>query len=40
MRFVPTHRQLDDTTATLPPAKWLVEMALISNEADKEQYLD
>jgi hypothetical protein len=40
MRFVPTHRQSDESTATHPPAKWLVEMVLISNEAGREQYLD
>ena len=40
MRFVPTHRQSDDTTAALSLAKWPVEMALISNEAGREQYLD
>jgi len=39
MRFVPTHRQSDDTTATLPPAKWPVEMVLLSNETGREQYL-
>jgi hypothetical protein len=33
MRFVPIHRQSDDSTATLPQAKWLVEMVLISNAA-------
>ena len=38
--FLPTHRQSDDTTATLPPAKWPVEILLISNEAGREQYLD
>ena len=27
-------------TATLPPAKWLVELVLISNEARRKKYLD
>ena len=40
MKFVPTHRQSDGMTATLPPAKWLVEMVLISNEAGREKFLD
>jgi hypothetical protein len=40
MRFVPTHRQSDDLTATLSPVKWPVELVLISNEADREKYLD
>ena len=31
MRFVPAQCQSDDTTATLSPAKWLVEFVLISN---------
>jgi len=40
MRFVPTHRQLDNTTTTVPSAKWPVELVLISNEGGREQYLD
>jgi len=40
MHFVPAHRQSDDVTATLPPAKWPVELILISNEAGREKYLD
>jgi len=40
MRFVPTHRQSDDTTATLSSTKWLVDMVLIPNAAGREQYLD
>jgi hypothetical protein len=40
MHFVPAHRQFDDTTAILPPAKWLVELVLIFNEAGREKYLD
>jgi hypothetical protein len=40
MRFVPAHRQSDDVTATLLPAKMPVELVLISNEAGRERYLD
>ena len=40
MRFVPAHRQYDDMTAALPPAKWPVELVLVSNEAGREKYLD
>ena len=40
MRFVPTHRQSQNTTATLLSAKWPLEMILVSNEAGREQYLD
>jgi hypothetical protein len=40
VQFVPAHRQSDDTTATLHPAKWPVEIVLISNEAGREKYLD
>jgi hypothetical protein len=40
MRFVPAHRQSDDITATLPPAKWPVELVLISNEIYHAKYLD
>jgi len=38
MRFVPTHRQSDDTMATLLAAKLPMEMVLISHEAGREQY--
>ena len=40
MRFVPAHKQTDGDTAALPPAKWPVELVLISNEAGKQQFLD
>jgi hypothetical protein len=40
MRFVPSHRQSEDVTAILSPAKWLVELVLISNAASRERYLD
>ena len=36
MRCVLAHRQSDDMTATLPPAKWLGELVLISYEAGRE----
>ncbi len=37
VRFVPAHRQSDDTTAKLPPIKWPVELVLVSNEARREK---
>ncbi len=40
MRFVPAHRRSDDMTATLPPDKCSVELVLILNAADSENYLD
>jgi hypothetical protein len=40
MRFVPTRRQSDDLTASLPPAKWPMEGVLISSEAARENCLD
>jgi len=36
MRFVPDQSQSDDTTVTLPLAKWPVEIVLITNEAGRE----
>ena len=32
MRFVPAHKQTDSDTTSLPPAKWLAELVLISSE--------
>ncbi len=40
MRFVPAHKQTYGDTASLTPAKWPVELVLISNEAGKQQFLD
>jgi hypothetical protein len=40
MRSVPAHRQSDDITAALPPAKRSLELVLISIEAGREKYLD
>jgi len=37
---VQAHGQSDDMTTILPPAKWPVELVLISNEAGREKYLD
>ncbi len=39
VRIVPAHRQTDDMTAILPPAKWLLKLALISNAEGREKYL-
>ena len=38
MRLMRAHRQSNDMTATLPPAKLLVELVLIYNEAGREKY--
>ena len=40
MRFVPAHKQTDGDTTSLTPAKWPVELVLISNEAGKQQFID
>jgi hypothetical protein len=39
MRFVPAHKQLDEATTDLSPAKWPIEQVLISNEKGCEVYL-
>ena len=39
MRFVLDHKQIDGDTASLPPAKWLVELVLISIEEGKTQFI-
>ena len=40
MRCVQAHCQSDGTTATLPPAKLLVEIVFIFNEVGRDKYLD
>ncbi len=39
MRSVPAHKQTDGDTTSLSPAKWLVELVLISNEKDRNQFV-
>jgi hypothetical protein len=39
MRFVPAHKKSDSNITSLPPAKWPVELVLISNEEDKKQFV-
>jgi len=39
MRFVPAHKQSDSDTTTLSPAKWLVELVLISNEEGRNNFV-
>ena len=39
MRFVPAHKQKDSDTTSLTLAKWPVEMVLISNEEDRNQFV-
>jgi hypothetical protein len=40
MRFIPAHKQADDATMELTPAKWPVELILIANDLGREAYLD
>ena len=40
MRFVPTHNHFEGDTDTLTPAKWPVELILISDEEGENTYLD
>ena len=39
MRFVPAHKQTDGDIISLPPAKWPVELVLVSNEASRHQFV-
>jgi hypothetical protein len=39
MRFVPAHKQSYVDTYSLPPARWPVELDLISNEEVKNQFV-
>ncbi len=39
MRFVPAHKQADDASLELKPAKWPVELVLIANDMGREAYL-
>jgi len=39
MRFVPSQKQTDGDTTSLPPAKWTVELVIISNEAGRNQFV-
>ena len=39
MRFVPAHKQADEATPTLHPAKWPVEFFLIANPSGREAFL-
>ena len=40
LRFVPAHKQSDRDTTSLPPAKWPVELVLISNEESRNQFVN
>ena len=40
MRFIPAHKQADDESMELTPAKWPVELVLIANDLGREAYLD
>ncbi len=39
MRFMPAHKQTDDESVELKPAKWPVELVLIANAMGREAYL-
>ena len=40
MRFIPAHKQSDDVSMALTPAKWPVELVLIANDKGREAYLN
>jgi hypothetical protein len=40
MRFVPAHKQADEATDVLSPAKWSVEFVLIANPKGREAFMD
>ena len=40
MRFVPAHKQTDEVTPILSPAKWPVEFVLIANSKGRESFLN
>jgi hypothetical protein len=40
MRFVPAHKHTDGDTASLPPVKWPDELVLISNEKDRNRFVN
>ena len=39
MRFVPAHKQSNESNSILSPAKWPVELVLISNENCRETFI-
>ena len=39
MRFVPAHKQTDEATHVLSPAKWPVELVLIANAKGRESFI-
>jgi hypothetical protein len=39
MRFIPAHRQANEATPVLSPAKWPVEFVLIANEKGRETFI-
>ena len=39
MRFVPAHKQADEATPVLSPAKWPVELVLIANDKGRETFV-
>jgi len=39
MHFVPAHKQSDETSPVLSPAKWPVELVYIANEKGRETFI-
>ncbi len=39
MRFVPAHKQSDEATLVLSPAKWPVEFVLVTNDKGRETFV-
>jgi hypothetical protein len=39
VRFVPAHRQSDNATSSLSPAKWPVEFVLVFKETDRGAFV-
>ena len=39
MRFVPAHKQSDETNPVLSPAKWHVDLVLIANDKGRETFV-
>ena len=39
MRYVPAHKQTDGDTSPLTPAKWPIELVLISNKEGRNQFV-
>ena len=38
-RFFPEHKQSDEATPVLSPAKWTVELVIIANDNSRETFI-